>query len=130
MPVQVKINLRFDGKTVVALMPKINIEHQRMGVQAVQGADGPFAMQSGQGRTHMLSGIVLRVPVTGAVFDPWQHTEVGTEFDASYDEGDPALGGKRVNLIQGLCKGVRISGDNENGVVEHTFDAAFTTRSP
>lgn len=130
MPVQVKLNLRFDGKTIVALMPKIAGEHQRMGVQAVQGADGPFAMQSGQGRTHMLTGLVVRVPVGGLPWHPWDHTQVGQEFDASYDEGDPALGGQRVNMLQGLAKGYRFSADNENGVVEYTFDVVFTDRSP
>lgn len=112
-----KCTLRFDGKKLDAINATFTASSSRMGGIAA-GADGNLFHYTGSGQTHSISGVEFFVRKSGLVFKPWEHTEQGQEFDASFQQGDPAFGGKTITFTQCLCKGETQAVDNGQGLIK------------
>ena len=115
--IQTKVTLRINGVKVYALGANWNVEKTVPGDVAI-GQDGPIANFSGVGRRFALSGVTMRIAQTGIEtqgFNPAVHMEAGTEFEASYDQGDPLQGGTTLTLQGCLCRQVSTTVNNETG---------------
>jgi hypothetical protein len=129
MPIQTHVKLNFSGQTVVGLAPQFSFVNDVPGGVA-QGADGPIAQYAGTGRTHFIRGVTLYIPTSGLAFDPENHRAPGQEFDAEFNQGDPALGGKNVTYHECLCRGPwTFNVDNEQGLIKLSGDIQAVRRT-
>lgn len=117
---QTKVTIKFGGSKVDAIAPTFNFESAVNG-DVAQGADGPLAHYVGTGETHRLSGVELWIRKKGLSFRPWEHTRPGQEFDVTFQQGDPAFGGKSITYLDCLCRGESQTVDNERGMVKVTI---------
>jgi len=127
MPLQTKVEFRFNGAKVKGLAPTFNPSSQRPGGVA-QGGDGPIDQYTGEGETHSISGVKFWVDKAGLSFSPWQHTRAGQEFDVDFTQGDPAFGGKTITYQNCLCTGEGMEIDNEQGRVQVSIPEIRATR--
>ncbi len=114
---QTKVTLKFGGSKVDAIAPTYTFESSRSGGVAA-GADGNLAQYSGTGEKHRITGVELWVRKRGLSFRPWEHTQVGEEFDCTFQQGDPAFGGKSITFTECLCRGEVQTVDNKEGMVK------------
>jgi len=117
---QTRVTFKIDGAKVDALAPPQTFESLRNGGVA-QGADGNIAQYSGTGTTHRVTGVEIYVRKRGLSFRPWEHTEVGQEFNVTFQQGDTAFGGKSITFTECLCSGEVQSVDNSQGMVKVTI---------
>lgn len=119
MAIQTKMILLVDGKRVDAWGTNFTATKTVPGGVA-QGQDGPIDNYSGAGFTFTVSGATMRIRPTGLEsqgFNPSQRMQAGEEFECSYNEGDPLLGGATLTLQRCLIREVSHVANNENGDV-------------
>lgn len=124
MAIQVKSTILIDSVKVDAIGPKFSVRKSVPGGVAM-GQDGPLDNYSGVGRRFTVSGITMRIRPTGIIgqgFNPAQRMQAGSEFDMTYNEGDPLLGGTQLTLQGCLARDVTYTVDNENGDIVLTVD--------
>lgn len=117
MAIQTKCILLFSGSKVDALGANWNVVKSVPGDVAM-GQDGPIDNFSGSGRRFSLSGVTMRIRPQGIAtqgFNPARAMQAGEEFDCTYNEGDPALGGTALTLQGCLCREVTHTVNNETG---------------
>lgn len=127
MAIQTKITLRFDGAKVDAFGPRFRVEETMPGDVAM-GSEGPIAQHTGTGVRCSISGLTFRIRPTGLTFDPRERMRSGQEFELSWDEGDPAFGGKTYTMQECLCRGKVTDVNNENGDIQITVPQVVGTR--
>lgn len=127
MAIQYKMTVLFDGSKVDAIGTVFNFTSSRPGGVA-QGSEGPIDQFAGRGETHRLEGVTLRIRPTGPTFSPWDHTDVGTEFELQMTQGDPLLGGRVVTYQNCLCEGEVTRANNENGDIQLEIPAIRAVR--
>ena len=127
MAIQTKMTFRFRGNKLDAIGPRFRVQSNRPGGVA-QGSDGPIDQYTGQGETHSLTGVMLRIRPEGLAFKPWKHTKAGQEFDVDFDQGDPLLGGETQTLQSCLCRGEVTEVNNETGDIYVEIPEIVPTR--
>lgn len=117
---QTKITVKFGGSKVDAIGPSFNFESTRAGGVA-KGSDGNIGHHVGTDENHRVSGVEMWVRKKGLSFRPWEHTQPGQEFEVTFQQGDPAFGGKSITYTDCLCRGEAQQVDNGQGIVKVTI---------
>lgn len=130
MAIQTKCILLFNGSKVDALGANWNVVKSVPGDVAM-GQDGPIDNFSGSGRRFSLSGVTMRIRPQGIAtqgFNPARAMQAGEEFDCTYNEGDPALGGTALTLQGCLCREVTHTVNGETGDIMIQIGRITATR--
>jgi len=130
MAIQTKMLLLIGGKKVDAWGTNFTATKVVPGGVA-QGQDGPIDNFSGAGLTYEVTGATMRIRPTGVGgqgFNPSQRMQAGEEFECTYNEGDPLLGGTALTLQGCLIRQVQHVANNENGDVVIQIGRMTATR--
>lgn len=130
MALQTKMTLLIDGRKVDAIGTNWSVVKTTPGGVAF-GQDGPVGNFSGVGVTYAANGVTMRIRPTGVItqgFNPAQRMAAGEEFEISYNEGDPALGGVTLTMQECLAREVTHSVNNETGDIMIQIGRITATR--
>lgn len=115
-----------DGVKIEGLGPEMSFAESAMGGIA-PGSDGNQGAYMGTGRDYTINNLTI-IPRND--FDPDKLEKMlGTGIRSiSYNLGDPAFGGKRIEYVDLFNQGQTVSVNNYEGKVAITFNGIKATR--